>query len=250
MIILFLCTNVALFFLYLLMVNMISTYFDKVQKSVEIYTDDGIYKIGSETEFLRNLITNYKESVDINENVKNLEGYIKKRFNKDFIGAFSYQTVEKCVLNIRWVMVTILTAQIILYIISQSIQQNAVILNVFLCIVMSSIFAIKDISKKKLALIVLLEDYLLNGYDLECAKKGIKFEKQQLEIQFGNQKAELNKQIDTQQQLIQELEEEVAISQQYVEAAVEYEEKQRKVALNNLTKLDVEKFFGDMGIKL
>ncbi|OOB77673.1 MAG: hypothetical protein BEN19_00330 [Epulopiscium sp. Nuni2H_MBin003] len=217
MIILFLCTNILLCGLYVLMVNMLGAYFKHLHNSIIIYTNKKVYKSYKEIEFIDNLVKEYNDIKTLNPTGADIDLYILRRIRKDYIGHFKYSFIENSSKKVQMLMLVILAIHTILYFIQGSnIVHLGINVGIVLFMVIFAIFT--DITAYKSEVMIIVKDYIINQYSLESTTNKLNETNKKLSIENRHLKESLvlkSQTINKQQELIEELEEIVDIDKMY-----------------------------------
>ncbi|ONI45512.1 hypothetical protein AN642_01480 [Epulopiscium sp. SCG-B10WGA-EpuloA2] len=191
MAIIFLTTNIFLFGIYLLFVMMLISYFEYLHRSVLIYNNLKIYKTESQIKFVKHLVEEY--STIKCQPTADIDTYIDRRLNRDYIGKFKFIIVEEGITKIERLSYVITCINTVLYFMPRAgIGRISLVLNIAICLAIHIIGIMIDLKKRKSEIILILKDYVLHQYPLETLNNTQNEINKQLKIEIEKLKEELD----------------------------------------------------------
>ncbi|ONI45726.1 hypothetical protein AN641_03350 [Candidatus Epulonipiscioides gigas] len=250
MVIIFLTTNICLFGIYLLFVMMLISYFEYLHRSVLIYNNLKIYKTESQIKFVKQLVEDY--STIKSHQTADIDTYIDRRLNRDYIGKFKFIIVEEGITKIEKLSYAITCTNTVLYFIPRAgIGRISVILNIAICLAIHIIGIMMDLKKRKSEIILILKDYVLHQHPLETLNNTQNEINKQLKIEIEKLKEELDIKtlmVMKQNETIEKLEDRISLDEEYIRESHNVNSDELGLTLSDLSPEDVNKFLEEFGI--
>lgn len=150
---------------------MIEQKFNEIEKSTQIYTNKRAYRTKQSVAFIEDVIKRYQKYVSKKNQEPDLYSMIKSSLLKEYIGKFTFIGVSNVANKGKYIMWGIIILEVFIGFINNevtSVQGIIVIISSLLLTIGIEIFIIiKAVEEKKEAIIILVEDYVLNMFPLQ-----------------------------------------------------------------------------------
>ena len=175
MLIFLLLFEIAIIFIIVLCHMMLEKKYKEIEKSIQIYTSKRAYRTKQSVAFIADILDRHEKYVNEEDQVTDLYSMIKSSLLKEYIGKFTFIGVNNVANKAKYIMWGIIILEMAIGFINNintSLEGIIVIISSILLAIGVEIFIIvKALEEKKEAMIVLVEDYILNTYPLQTNNK-------------------------------------------------------------------------------
>lgn len=166
--------EIILAMLVILTTCMVESKFKAIEKSLYIYGNSRAYKTQQQIALIEKIINRYKECGEDTDEEPDLESIIKHYLCKEYIGRFSYVGVKNVALRLKGVMWGVILVEGSIAVINQmgNVMPTIIIItmSILLTIAIAFFCIIRGLEERSEALIIVIQDYVLNTYPLEMKK--------------------------------------------------------------------------------
>ncbi len=171
MLIFLLLFEIAIIFIIVLCHIMLEKKYQEIEKSTQIYTSKRAYRTKRSIAFIADILKRYQKYISEEHQVPDLYSMIKSSLLKEYIGKFTFIGVNNVANKAKYIMWGIIVLEMAIGFINNittSLEGIIVIISSILLAIGVEIFVIvKALEEKKEAMVVLVEDYILNTYPLQ-----------------------------------------------------------------------------------
>ncbi|ADZ82791.1 hypothetical protein [Cellulosilyticum lentocellum] len=175
MLIFLLIFEIAIILITILSHIMLEKKYKEIERSTHIYTNKRAYRTEESIAFIDDIIKRYQKFTDQENESPDVYSMIKSSLLKEYIGKFTFIGVNNVAHKSKYVMWGIIVLEMAIgYInnVTTSFEGVVVIISSILLAIGAEMYIIiKALEEKKEAIIVSVEDYILNAYPLHVNKE-------------------------------------------------------------------------------
>lgn len=155
---------------------MLQNHFNKIKNSLSIYANPKAYKPESNIAFISNLIEYFKSTAECDDELLDIQSIIYDRFTEEKIGAFPYLVVQAIAIKGKFIIWGVLAIQIMIEFMSTHPGESItdfiyIVSSTLICMVVTLADVIKSIHEQRMQLIENVQNYILEIYPNELAKR-------------------------------------------------------------------------------